>query len=187
MAKFPGTDLASRLELTDIRKADLSLLEKINQLSIDTDAALVPINTTLAAIGTSITASLVKSSATALISNVAKTLCFIDIPPGIWNISGWSTTLLQALTSIQARATLIGLVTNTIPPSDTTGVPTNGEIIVVQTLLPEVPGAQEWTIPTGSYTQKFTITTRLYLLAYAFFSVAGCSAYGSIQAVKLHD
>lgn len=132
-------------------------------------------------IGQIITGSLVRSSATSLVSATAKTVTSISLTAGNWLIFG-ALGITPGGTTVFSDANIsYSLTTNTFPGVDTIAVPTSGEVWISPT-LPSTGFAAAWPVPCARII--LASTTTVYLVVSMTFSVSTCTAFGSISGIR---
>jgi hypothetical protein len=205
--RFPSSLRAENNFPSEIQKADFDLLAKINrvffELAAEDDAIKkriddlnVPTIVSDLTYGTYrsypdgstqgrvLTAGVVRSSPVSLVTSTAKTVCFIDLPPGKWMVNIFSGFLLNSATSVTNFIVAISKTDNSIPAIDATGVILNGEIRTRDQIPPTI-GIIDFFTSIPPITIEITTLTRYYFTALSTFTINTCSAYGSIQAVSI--
>jgi hypothetical protein len=129
-----------------------------------------------------IKASLLKSAATSLTTATAKTIASISVPPGDFIIGGMVGFVPGATTSITDLFGAISKTDNTLPASDTQGVPTQGEVYLELGSAAMVAGGRNINIAIPGYEIKLAAQTTIYLVARGDFTVSTLTGYGSIEA-----
>jgi hypothetical protein len=117
-------------------------------------------------------------SAVPLVSSTSKTVTSITLTAGEWNITGCVYILPAATTSTTTEAVSIG-------DADNTFITTPGRYAELTTSA-VVTGGVEDTYCVPAYYLSLSGNSTKYLIANAAFSVSTASAFGYIQAVRIH-
>lgn len=125
---------------------------------------------------------IVLGSATALTTNVAKTVTSILLPEGDWDVFGRLGFIPAASTSHTALGGAISLTTNALPATMNIA-----ESLFFMQKAAIVTGAvsQLVPLPTCRIIVAPGATTTVYLVAFCTFTVSTMSAYGAIWARKV--
>lgn len=133
--------------------------------------------------GRVLTSSLLRSAATALVTNTAKTIVSRTVPVGVWMVSAMVGVTRAGATVQSSVSAAVSLTTNTLPGNDTLAVPSaSGEVMAIEQ-RGATGGDEQLTLP--SYRLVVTTEITLYLVVQATFTISTESAYGWIQAVSI--
>ncbi len=142
-------------------------------------------------VGEVIRASRLRSNAISLTSPNASnvTTSSITLTAGDWSIQGMVGFLAGTATSVTAIGVGISQTSATLPASDTSAVPTNGECRIafdpsggiVATSVP----VDTLTIPPYQVLIPFNTTMTLFLVTQVTFASSTLSAYGSMEARRM--
>lgn len=136
------------------------------------------------------TISRTRTNATALTSpnalNVGTTTSIV-LTPGLWRLSGGVGFVHTATTSITNYLAGVSATSATLPATDTTMLPTNGEVMATWSQPATVPNtgsgsANTVTLPTYEVDVAQGSTRELFLIARGIFTVAALSAFGYLEA-----
>ncbi len=129
----------------------------------------------------------VRSSATSISNNTPLTITSssLSVTAGDWSVSGYAVFKPAATTTISDLSAAISKTDNTLPASDTIGVPTSGEVrTVVSFPATFVPG-QEVVVPFAPIRVSTTgSNTPYYLVMQATFGASTMTGYGSLTACR---
>ena len=131
-------------------------------------------------------ASRLRSAATALTSTVTANVTSITLAAGTWDISGgvgFVTTGGSSATTVHIWG--ISLTSATLPATDTSVVPTSGEVRYGVAFSFTIAASSANTYAISQYRVVLGASTTLYLVASANFSTNGQSAFGSITAIPV--
>jgi len=139
-------------------------------------------------IGEVLSQSRLKSAAasltTATPANVTATS--LTLTPGVWLLSGTVGFRTAATTSVTALFGAISTTSATIPPSDTTAVPSStGQIQLAQERAASVFGSGDNNVILPPNVVVVTTSTPYFLVAQASFTVSTMTTYGFISAVRI--
>ncbi len=132
--------------------------------------------------------SRLKSNATAMTSPNTLNVCTtasITLTAGDWDVRGMVGFVGDTGTSITLLKAAVSKTSATLPASDTSAVPTAGEVTTEYDTAANVIGAGTVILPIPSYRVSLAASTDLWLVAAATFSVNTLSAYGSMQARRV--
>jgi len=135
--------------------------------------------------GRVIQASVLRSAAIALTTNVPKTITSISIPAmSKWRIVAMTGVATDAAT-VPTRVYLsVSKTNNTLSASDTQNVPTNGEVLIIQNSVAIAGGETDvQTELVYENTTNFSVT--LYMVERCNFTAGGAAGYGSIVAESI--
>lgn len=135
-------------------------------------------NATAGNYGEYIEAILVGGSATALVTNTAKTVTSISLTAGDWDLTGEVYFTTVASTSVTSTIASYSTTTNTL---DTTAG--RWAIHTYPAIVPGALTAISETLP--SYRFSLNATTTIFLIAQSAFTVAANSAWGIISARRV--
>lgn len=119
--------------------------------------------------------SLASGSATALTTGTAKTIASISLPAGDWDVSGVVGYTPAGTTSVTRYSSSISLTTNTV------GAEGQANINVFAAF---VSGGFTVNYPTPVVRLSLAVTTTIYLVGFADFTVSTMTAFGRIRARK---
>jgi hypothetical protein len=123
-------------------------------------------------------ASLVIGSAVSLTTNTDATVVSFSLTPGDWDVSAVCGFTPAASTSITHISAGVSTTAATMPTA--LGAQTAISFPAI------VPGATtEWLWPVTPTRLNLTVTTTVYLIAHAFFTVSTLGAYGVIRARRV--
>ena len=133
-------------------------------------------NAPAGAVGEYITATLASGSAVALTTAVTANVTSISLTPGDWDVAGIVDYTPGATTSISSWAQGSSTTTAVLGPQDS---------FSKTALAAEVPTAVSYgeVIPTVRY--SLAVTTTIFLVTQAAFTLSTLSAYGTIRARRV--
>lgn len=179
---------ATRMDITHTQsiRFDTPSVEFQDSVTGVTDGSSAPAGK----LGEIITQSRLRSAATALTTATAAnvTATALTLTAGDWEVVAHGGFLAGTGTSLTVAVMSVSLTSATLPASDTTSVPTNGEI-----RMQNVPTASGVVLATNgafglnipSFRVSINTPTTYYLVAFANFTVSTLSAFGSITARRV--
>lgn len=133
-------------------------------------------NATAGHIGEYIESVVASGSAVSLTTGTAKTVTSISLTPGDWDVSGVVSLLPAASTSVTRRSASISLTADTLGAN---GAQT------IQPVAAVVTGATSFSLPTPTVRVSIAVTTIVYLIGFADFTVSTMAAFGAIRARRM--
>ena len=135
-------------------------------------------------VGEVIRAELLVGSETTLTTATPRNVCSITLTPGDWNVVAMlaldpalATTVLQAgIAAISKTSANLG--------GGGYATPISGECRI-ELAAANATGGSVASIVIPPYRALFSVSTQLWLVAEAFFTIAGMNAYGSIEARRM--
>lgn len=127
--------------------------------------------------------SRLRSVGVALVTGTAAntTITNITLTPGDWWVTGAIGYLPGATTNVTQVHAAVSKTSNTLPVSDTLAVPTAGEFRALIGSAASVPNADLY-VPIPPYRVSVSVSTPLFLVAQAVFTVSSMQAYGFLEA-----
>jgi len=130
-------------------------------------------------------ASVLRSNATALTTNVAKTITSISIPShSKWRVVAMGGVATAGGTIPTRLAISISKTTNALSAANTQNVPTDGEVLVVD-FIPAVGGNEADIQAESIYENTNDYAVTLYMVLQLTFTVSTATGYGSIFAESI--